>query len=107
MIEGSINSIRVSFRFKKSDDIEKILNKRYMAFLMQRAEQFIVLRRKAVEDYDISFLITNFHTEAMFKHKLIDFIIDFISDIDADIKDMKMQINNRARAVARNFLMAL
>lgn len=107
MIEGSINSMRVSFRFKKSDDIERILAKRYMAFLMQRAEQFIVLRRKAVEGYDISFLITNFHTEVMFRHKLIDFIIDFISDIDADIKDMKLQINNRARAVARNFLGAL
>ena len=31
--------------------------------MMMRAENFIILRRKAVEGYDISFLITNFHTE--------------------------------------------
>ena len=32
-------------------------------------------RRADVKGYDISFLITNFHTEAMLKHKLVDFII--------------------------------
>lgn len=30
------------------------------------------------QDYDISFLITNFHTEAMYKSKVVDFVIDFI-----------------------------
>lgn len=54
--------------------------------------------------YDISFLITNFHTEEMFKTKLIDFIIGFMQDIDKDIKDMKLQQSARARAVARKFL---
>ena len=28
-----------------------------------------------MQGYDISFLITNFHTEQMFKHKLVDFVI--------------------------------
>ena len=28
--------------------------------------------------YDISFLITNYHCEAMYKHKLIDFVVQFI-----------------------------
>lgn len=28
-----------------------------------------------MKGYDISFLITNFHTEQMLKHKLVDFII--------------------------------
>ena len=27
------------------------------------------------QGYDISFLITNFHTEQMYKHKLVDFVI--------------------------------
>lgn len=48
MIEGSINSIRVSIRFKKQDDTEVILADRYMRFLMQRAESFVVLRRKPI-----------------------------------------------------------
>ena len=31
-----------------------------------------------LQGYDISFLITNFHTEAMLKHKLVDFIIQVL-----------------------------
>jgi hypothetical protein len=27
------------------------------------------------QGYDISFLITNFHTEQLLKHKLVDFVI--------------------------------
>ncbi|KAL9647694.1 hypothetical protein ABK040_015183 [Willaertia magna] len=104
LIEGSINSVRISVSFKKNDNVEEILSKRFMHFLMQRAEQFIVLRRKPVEGYDISFLVTNFHAEDMFKHKLIDFIIGFIQDIDKDIKDMKMQCSARERASAKKFL---
>lgn len=77
-----------------------------MRFLMQRAENFKVLRRKPAEGYDISFLITNFHTEEMFKDKLISFILEFIKDIDKDIKDMKLQQTARARAVAKTFLQA-
>ena len=61
--------------------------------MMQRAESFVVLRRKPVpvnpiitrhclklidmrsQGYDISFLITNFHAETMLKNKIVDFII--------------------------------
>lgn len=28
-----------------------------------------------IQGYDISFLITNFHTEQMYKHKLVDFVV--------------------------------
>ena len=63
LIEGSINALRVSIAVKQADEIEKILCNKFMKFMMMRAENFIILRRKAVEGYDISFLITNFHTE--------------------------------------------
>ena len=78
----------------QADEIEKILCKKFMRFMMMRAEHFFVLRRKPIEvsyfkivvhdssiptplsqGYDISFLITNFHTEQMYKHKLVDFVI--------------------------------
>ena len=36
---------------------------RFTRFLMLRADNFIVLRRKAVDGYDISFLLTNFNLE--------------------------------------------
>ncbi|XP_061436327.1 actin-related protein 2/3 complex subunit 4-like [Lethenteron reissneri] len=63
LIEGSINSVRISISVKQADEIEKILCHKFMRFMMMRAENFFILRRKPVEGYDISFLITNFHTE--------------------------------------------
>lgn len=43
-----------------------------------------------LQGYDISFLITNFHTEAMLKHKLVDFIIQFMEEVDKEISEMKL-----------------
>lgn len=54
--------------------------------------------------YDISFLITNFHTEQMYKHKLVDFVIHFMEEIDKEISEMKLAVNARARIVAEEFL---
>lgn len=49
LIEGSINSLRISIAVKQADEIEKILCHKFMRFMMMRAESFIVLRRKPVE----------------------------------------------------------
>ncbi|XP_039029822.1 uncharacterized protein LOC120164142 isoform X2 [Hibiscus syriacus] len=45
-----------------------------------RAEAFQVMRRKPVQGYDISFLITNYHCKEMQKQKLIDFIVQFMEN---------------------------
>lgn len=42
------------------------------------------------QGYDISFLVTNFHTEDMLKHKLVDFIIQFMEEVDKEISEMKL-----------------
>lgn len=104
LIEPSINSCRISIRIKQSDDIERILVKRFTAFLQQRADQFIVLRRKPVEGYDLSFLITHTHLESMIKQKLIDFVITFMEDVDKEISAMKISLNARSRIIASSFL---
>jgi len=57
-----------------------------------------------LQGYDISFLITNFHTEQMYKHKLVDFVVQFMEDIDKEISEMKISLNARARIVAEEFL---
>lgn len=49
LIEPSINSLRVSVTIKQVDEIEKLLCRKLMAFMMRRAENFVILRRKAVE----------------------------------------------------------
>ncbi|KAK7101601.1 actin-related protein 2/3 complex subunit 4 [Littorina saxatilis] len=104
LIESSVNSIRISIAVKQADEIEKILCHKFMRFMMQRAENFVVLRRKPVEGYDISFLVTNVHAEQMFKHKLVDFIIHFMEEIDKEINEMKLAVNSRARISAEEFL---
>lgn len=90
LIEPSVNSVRVSIRIKQADEIEGILVHKFTRFLTQRAEAFFILRRKPVKGYDISFLITNFHTEEMLKHKLVDFIIQFMEEVDKEISEMKL-----------------
>ncbi|KIW57309.1 hypothetical protein PV05_05877 [Exophiala xenobiotica] len=103
-IEPSVNSVRVSIRIKQADEIENILVHKFTRFLTQRAESFFILRRKPVKGYDISFLITNTHTEEMLKHKLVDFIIQFMEEVDKEISEMKLFLNARARFVAESFL---
>lgn len=121
LIEPSINSVRISIKIKQADEIEHILVHKFTRFLQQRAESFVILRRKPIKGYDISFLITNFHTEEMLKHKLVDFIIQFMEEVDKEISEMKLfvrrsanvhvhleltcvQLNARARFVAESFL---
>ncbi|KAF9518080.1 hypothetical protein BS47DRAFT_1338659 [Hydnum rufescens UP504] len=104
LIEPSVNSIRLSISIKQADEIEKILCHKFTRFMTMRAESFIILRRKPVPGYDISFLITNFHSESMLKHKLVDFIIQFMEEVDKEISEMKLSLNSRARIVAESYL---
>jgi len=104
MIEPSINSVRLSVRIKQADEIEEMLTDRFTRFLMQRAEQFQILRRKPLQGYDLSFLITHNHLEDLWKHKLVDFIIEFLTSIDQEINGMKIAVNTRARVVATEFM---
>lgn len=106
LIEGSINSVRVSISLKKADELETVLCDRFSRFLMQRAEEFRILRRVPVDsaEYDISFLITNTHTTDMLKDKLVDFIMHFMEEIDKEISASKLNVNARSRTVAKEFL---
>lgn len=49
MIEPSVNSIRISIKIKQADEIETILCKKFTRFMMLRAENFIILRRKPID----------------------------------------------------------
>uniref|UniRef100_A0A0R3PV65 Actin-related protein 2/3 complex subunit 4 n=1 Tax=Angiostrongylus costaricensis TaxID=334426 RepID=A0A0R3PV65_ANGCS len=104
LIEPSINSVRVSISIKQSDEIERILCHKFTRFMCQRADNFFILRRKPMPGYDISFLITASHTETMYKHKLVDFLLHFMQEIDKEISDMKLALNARARVSAEEFL---
>ncbi|CAD6201761.1 GSCOCG00002762001-RA-CDS [Cotesia congregata] len=104
LIESSINSMRISIAVKQVDEMERILCHKFTRFMMMRAENFMILRRVPVKGYDISFLITNIHVEQMYKHKIIDFVIHFMEEIDREISEMKLSMNARARICAEEFL---
>ena len=38
------------------------------------------------------------------KHKLVDFLIQFMQDIDKEVSELKLAVNARARIVAQSFL---
>jgi actin related protein 2/3 complex subunit 4 len=103
-IEASVNSVRISIKIKHADEIEEILCHKFTRFLMQRAEQFIIMRRKPIDGYSISFLVTHTHLEKMWKHKLVDFILHFMEEVDKEISGMKIAINARARIVASEYV---
>ena len=50
LIEGSVNSVRISIAIKQADMLEEVLADRFSRFLMQRADDFKILRRVAVKD---------------------------------------------------------
>mmetsp|Transcript_98232 Transcript_98232/g.219315 ORF Transcript_98232/g.219315 Transcript_98232/m.219315 type:complete len:173 (-) Transcript_98232:20-538(-) len=104
LIEPSVNSVRVSIKVRQSDDTERMLCRKFARFFTQRAEHFVILRRRPVEGFDISFLITNTHLEEMSKDRVIDFIIEFMEDIDKEIKDLKIALNTRLRAAATAYM---
>lgn len=52
----------------------------------------------------MSFLIVHTHLEKMWKHKLIDFVIHFMEEIDKEISEMKISMNARGRIVATEFI---
>lgn len=68
---------------------------------------FNILRRKPIDGYDISFLITDENLITFSKEKIIDFILQFVQEIDKNISQLKLSVNSRTRAFATEFVQAL
>ena len=94
-------------KIKQMDEIDVLLTKLFTNFLMRRAENFIILRRKPIKDMDISFLITNQHLDELYREKLVEFILMFVAEVDKEIAEMKLQVNTKARIAATHFVTGL
>jgi len=103
-IETSINSCRVNIAIKKHADLEELLMSIYSNFLMNRADKLNILRKKAKDGFDISFLVTNFHLEMYKKEEIIDYIVEFVQDISKEITEMKLIVNSQSRLVSTYFM---
>ena len=101
LIEGSINSVRISFSIKKND-VENLLCHMLQRFFALRADKFKIMRRVPAnpEKYDFAFLITEDHLAKYKKEELINFILEFMQGIDKEISEMKLAIINSSRIAA-------
>lgn len=107
LIEASINSVRVSLKFRQSDPLEALLTKKYLAALMQKADVYDIVRRVPVSGYDVSFLITHRHCEAYDRPALAGVVCQFIEDTHAEVSDLKLALRSRNRQVASDYKKAL
>jgi len=100
LIEGSVNSVRISFLVKKGDpnrpeeSVEILLSHMYQRFFALRADRFKIYRKKPVEGFDFSFLITETHLSMYKKEELINFVLQFIQGIEKEVMDLKLAINS-------------
>ena len=94
-IEGSINSVRISFSIKKNE-VEQLLTHMLQRFFALRADKFKIMRRIPAEPdrFDFAFLITEDHLQKYKKEELINFILEFMQGIDKEISEMKLAIIN-------------
>ncbi|KAL4425763.1 hypothetical protein ABPG75_009779 [Micractinium tetrahymenae] len=74
LIEQSINSTRVSFRFRAADATEEYLLRTFLHFMVHRADDLDIVRRVPLPTYDLTFLVTWRHLERYRQDALVDFI---------------------------------
>ena len=105
LVESSTNSFRLSVKLKHSDELDAILTKQLSRFMHQRAEQFSIVRKKAINDeFDLSFLVTKKHKKQFVNSSLVAFMVDFLKSVDGEISEQKLSVSSRGRAVAEVFL---
>uniref|UniRef100_A0A8D2DZY7 Uncharacterized protein n=1 Tax=Theropithecus gelada TaxID=9565 RepID=A0A8D2DZY7_THEGE len=56
------------------------------------SRKLIYLLKETSEGYGVTFLITNFHTEQMYRHILVDFVIFFVEDMGREVSGMKLSM---------------
>ena len=103
-IEPSINSVKINIVIKKHADLEDLLVGIYSNYLMNRADRLNILRKKAKDGYDVSFLVTNYHLENYKKEEIIDYIVEFVQDLSKEITEMKLIVNSQSRLVSTYFM---
>ena len=107
LIEPSINSCRVSFRFRGGDTLDELLGSSFFRFLMLHAEELSILRRNAVTDYHVSFLVTDAHTTRFKVMDIIQFFVTFAIEVPAFLRELKLAVGTQNREVTADFMRSL
>ncbi|KAJ1608703.1 putative actin related protein 2/3 complex subunit 4 [Cryptosporidium canis] len=117
-IESCIDSVRVSLKFYLKCEFERKLFNQLTIFMKKNSDYLQLVRKKSIEGFDISFLITNHilnhynsasinenkYNHRMGKYDVIHFILKFIVDIDRQIQDKMLQSTYFSRYCIRKLL---
>lgn len=63
-----------------------------------------MVRRKPIQDYDVTLLITNEVLEKYNKDFIIELILDLIKTLEKDLLEIKLNINTQCRIAATHFM---
>lgn len=97
LVEPSINSTRISFQFRRGDDLEYSLANTFHRFLGMKADHLHLLRRTPVASYDVSFLVTS---ELLHQHgpmSIILSLVKFAEDVPYFLRCLKEDVLIRQR----------
>ena len=93
-------------QLKPVDKLEALLRKKQLQFYHRRAEALRLLRRKPVEGYDISFLLTAKHQQQLEKQAVIAFLCNMVEDVST-CSSLKRLITAHGRASSSTLRRAL
>lgn len=117
-VESCIDSVRVSLKFYFKCEFERRLFNQLTVFMKKNSDYLQLVRKKSIEGFDISFLITdqilnsynnricinkNNSCNRMGKYDVIHFILKFVVDIDRQIQDKMLQSTYFSRYYIRKF----
>jgi hypothetical protein len=74
LIETSVNSVRINIKIKQADDLETILCHKFSRFMMMRADNFVILRRKPIDVSTLGNLCNIQNASIKCSNKLIAFM---------------------------------
>ena len=104
LIEPSINSCRVSIRVKTHEALDSVLVDRFSHYMMRRAVEYIIIRKKAIDGYHLSLLFCNRNTRKLRTDQLSLFVTELILVLDKVAREIKVNVSLRANIVADEFV---
>lgn len=99
-VEPSINSCRVSFRFRDGDMLDRALAVSFYRYLGLKAEDLPVLRRKPIDKFHVSFLVTYSILKYHSVRTVVQFLVSFARDTPAFLRELKLCVNQHTRGLA-------
>ena len=105
LIESSYNSTRISVRFRNADQLEEYQLSLILRFLHNRVEEFLIIRRKPLPSFHLSFLVCDFHVQHFSKERIADWIVMIVHGVNLELSENLLSFHTRFRIASRHYLL--